>query len=749
MFGVRLLISFWVIHALECCENGAMSLCSVHRCCLLLMAFRDVNARRHIGLQQLSSLALAGRTLLGPMKSCKFIVDESTNQSTLICSAVRLIESLDLTSAAGQLLNETVQAQNKEFRTGISTLLFLVGAWSNAVLECLQQNVPVSAIVSVMSEGLNSCCERVQCLQVSIHDVNKELCSSSVRRNAFKSKTCQIGCDSLLNPQIFLYFQKDISTPEEVIPINSCSHQEDDSNFNKCLVSPLAGFGSIASLVKPAGDKSTSLISGSGVIASSCNKQKLTHSRYFSALGKSHFSSQQGNFQGCVSGPSADPCECYGLGHLAMALSHGTQTSVKLLQSIAAYQQERAECSGSSQFNIAEIVTCCLLGLPESYSCVSPGFVTLVSPEQATVIKYFEDKPLRVLLMDGDLTEQYHHLGFNRPCNVRTVLEHPSLLEGRAEDLWLSSMLDILINFEVNLVLVKGNVCKNLMERCIANSILVIGSVTRDVLCAFAEVTSAQSVTYLTQLNAASVGSGAQVELWKACDGRAMDLGELVPVWIKVQGIPLLTAMLTTTVASKMQLIEDQFWTSVYRLHHALNDEKVFLGGGAVELLCLSHIQMLAEQPLQPANKNAVKEFHNPWLAAFATEYKSVVLQALASGWKQYLSVVMYNTAKAASELEACTSIDHHLKKAAECGSPSAYILKEFRRGDLLWGGSGPFADHREGLKVYDNVTAKTEAWRRALDLVLLVLQTDAEIITGPKRNQLLNSHVSSEFMFL
>ncbi|KAM6428943.1 chaperonin-containing T-complex member BBS12 [Rhynochetos jubatus] len=712
------------------------------------MAFRDVNARRHIGLQQLSSLALAGRTLLGPMKSCKFIVDESTNQSTLISSAVRLIESLDLTSAAGQLLNETIQAQNKEFRTGMSTLLFLVGAWSSAVLECLQQNVSVSAIVSVMSEGLNSCCERVQCLQMPIHDVNRALCSSSVRLlNAFKSKTCPIGRDSLLNPQIFPCFQKDLSAPEEVISINPCSHQDDDCSFNKCLW-PLAGSGSIASPLKPAGVKSTSGISGSGLTASGWNKQKLTHSRYFSTQGKSHFSSQQGNFQGYLSGQSADPCECYGLGHLAVGLSHGNQTSVKLLQSIVAYQQERAEGSGASQFNIAEIVTCCLQGLPESYSCVSPGFVTLVSPEQATVIKRFEDKPLRILLVDGALTEQYRHVGFNRPCNVRTVLEHPSLQEGRAGDSWLSSTVDILRSFEVNLVLVKGNVCENLMERCVANSILVIGSVTQDVLCAFGEVTSAQPVTYLTQLNASCVGSGAQVELWKAGDGRAMDLGELVPVRIEARGIPLLTAVLATAVPSKMQLVEDQFWTSVYRLHHALRDEKVFLGGGAVELLCLSHVQLLAQQPSQPANENAVEEFHSPWLAASAAECKSVVLQALASGWKRYLSVVMCNTAKAASELEACASVDHHLKKAAECGSPSAYILKEFRRGDLL-GGPGPFAGRGGGSEVYDNVTAKTEAWRRALGLVLLVLQTDAEIVTGPKRNQLLNSHVSGEFMFL
>ncbi|NWH57344.1 BBS12 protein, partial [Geococcyx californianus] len=715
----------------------------------LPMAFRDVNARRHIGLQELSSLALAGRTLFGPMKSWKFIVDESTNQSTLICSAVRLFESLDLTSAAGQLLNETIQAQNKEFKTGMSTLLFLTGAWSNAILECLQQNVPVSAIVSVMSEGLNSCCDRVQCLQISVHDVNKELCSSSFRPDAFKSDTCQTGHDSLLNPQIFMYFQKDISAPEETIPINSFSHQEDDCGFNKCLVSPLAGFGSVASLVKPVGDKSASVISESGVIASSCYRQKLTHSRYFSTLGKNDFSSQQGNFQGYLSGPGEDPCECYGLGHLAMALSHGNQTSMKLLQSIVEYQQDRAECGGSSQFNIEEIVTCCLLGLPESYSCVSPGFVTLVSPEQAAVIKYFEDNPLQILLMDGDLTEQYRHLGFNRPRNVRTILEYPSLQEGRAGDLWLSNMLGILISLEVNLVLVRGNVCENLMERCIANRILVIGSVSQHVLRAFGEATSAQPVTYLTQLNVSCVGSGAQIELWKACDERAMDLGELMPVRIKVQRIPLLTAVLTTTVAAKMQLIEDQFWTLVYRIHHALKDEKVFLGGGAVELLCLSHIQMLAEQSLQPANKNTVKTFHSPRLAASVTECKSIVLQALASGWKQYLSVVMCNTAKATSELEAFTSIDHHLKKAADCGSPSTYILKKFRRGGLVKDGSGPFADHGEHSKVYDNITAKTEAWRRALDLVLLVLQTDAEIITGPKSNQLLNSHASSEFMFL
>ncbi|KAL9851645.1 LOW QUALITY PROTEIN: chaperonin-containing T-complex member BBS12 [Geothlypis trichas] len=708
------------------------------------MAFRDVNARRHIGLQQLSALASTGRTFLGPMKSHKFIVDEITKQSTLICSAVRLLESLDLTSAAGQLLNETIQAQNKEFKTGMSTLLFLVGAWSSAVMECLQQNVPVPAIVSVMSEGLNSCCERVQCLQIPIHDVKKELCSSRLRPKAFESKNGQAGRDALTNPWDLLCFQRDISAAEEVIPVNSYSHQGDDCNFNKLLVSPLAGFGSVASVVKAAGDKSSSALSGSGVTASSCITQKLTHSRHFSTLGKGRSASLQGNFQGHLSGPAADVCGCCGLGHLAVALSHGNQTSVKLLQSVAAHQQERAECSGSSQVNIAEIVTCCVLGLPESYSCVSPGLVTLVSPEQASVIKHLADKPLRVLLMDGDLTEGYRHLGFNRPPNVRSILERPSPQGGRAGDAWPSRMLDILMSFEVNLVLVKGNVCKNFMERCVASRILVLGCVARDVLCAFGAATGARAVTYLSQLNASSVGSGAWAELWKSSDGRAVDLGELLPARISAGGT-LLTAVLTTALPCKARLLEDQFWTLLYRLHHALKDGKVFPGGGAVELLCLSHIQALAEQPGRPGSDRVARELPGPWLA----QYKPIVLQALASGWRRYLSVLLCNTARASSELEAGASVDLHLQKAAACGSPSAYILEEFRRGGVLRSGSEPFPEQVTDVRVCDNVAAKTEAWRRALDLVLLVLQTDAEIITGPRRNQILNSTVSSEFMFL
>ncbi|CAM5107563.1 unnamed protein product [Eretmochelys imbricata] len=724
------------------------------------MAFRNVNRRRHIGLQQLSSLASIGRTLLGPVKSYKFIVDVSTSESVLTCSAVRLLESLDLTSAVGQLLNETIQAQNKEYKTGMTTLLFLVGAWSSAVLECLQQNVPFSLIVSVMSEGLNSCSEKVQCLQLSVHDLYKgpdsvpiHFSSSCLGPQIIENKTSSIGSNSFLNPLVHIPKEVPVSK-EESIPEGLHSHQASSCDpHNRCLNSHLCTTNYITPLLdEPVGNKTMPAVPGSSLITSSCNKRtRLTHSRYFNIPGKSHCSLQVDNFGGPPTGPAACPYEFNDFGQLAMALSHGNQSSMKLVQDIVRCQQQVADHTGSSQFNIAEVVTCCLPGLSEHYSCVCPGYITLVSPEKVAVIKQLQDRPLQILLVDGDLTEKYRHLGFNRPSNVRIISENVGLQESSSESLWINCALDILIQAKVNLVLVKGNVCESLMERCILNNILIINPVTHNVLHAFGKGTGVQLVTYLSQVNSHCVGSGVWVDFWRTGDLSTMELDNKVPISIKAEGIHLVTAVLSSTVTAKMQVTEDHFWTCAYRLHHALTDQKVFPGGGAVELLCLSHLKKLEEQSLKQADKKLSGDFYmsSCWLTKSFTQYKPVVLKALASGWHQYLLRLMCNTAHYASEFEVSTSIEHHLKKAADCGSPSAYILKEFNKGDKVMVDFGLSTKPEEAVKIYDNVTPKVEAWRRALDLVLLVLQTDAEIITGPKRNQLLNSHVSSEFIFL
>ncbi|KAK1903915.1 Bardet-Biedl syndrome 12 protein like [Dissostichus eleginoides] len=116
-----------------------------------------INHRQHVGLQKLAALAGITHSSLGPNKKYKFIQDEASGESALVCSCFRIFENLELSCAVGQLVHETIQAHQKVYHTGSGCLLFLAGAWSRAALECLQRGIPVTHIISAMSEGMDIC----------------------------------------------------------------------------------------------------------------------------------------------------------------------------------------------------------------------------------------------------------------------------------------------------------------------------------------------------------------------------------------------------------------------------------------------------------------------------------------------------------------------------------------------------------------------------------------------------------------
>ncbi|XP_066488400.1 Bardet-Biedl syndrome 12 protein [Tiliqua scincoides] len=724
------------------------------------MAFRNVNKKRHIGLHHLSSLTSTGRTLLGPGKSSKFIIDENTHESVLICSVVRLVENLNLNSAAGQLLHEVIQAQNKEYKTGMATLFFLVHAWSNAVLKCLEQDVPLSIIVNVMSEGLNSCIEEVQCLTISVDNIYQSLDGISVecnvkapfninsdtsRRQIMEIKTPNIKqSNSCLNPPEQLYASEELYVSEEKSEAPTVYQANTCASWQKCVHPSEFAASNACSLVESVNASCVFTTYKGHLGKSNHNKRpKLTHSRYFSSVRESNLQQQTDSLAGSTKHFNG----LSDLEHLAMSLSHGCWPSIKLVQDILTYQLQTASKMADTcpfQLNLSEVVTCCLPGMSENHFCVCPGYVTLVCPEKAAIARQLQDRPLRIILADGDLTETYHHLGFNRPENIKVVLESMRN-QADSSSLWTDAMLDILIRYRINLILVQGNTCGSLEGRCLLNNIMVINQVTQSVLKAFSDVTQAERVTYLTQVDEHCIGKGVCMSLWGTPELRWVELNNRVPVAITVEGIHLLTAVLCSPVISKMQATEDQFWTCAYRVHHALLERAVFPGSGAVEFLCLGYLENLGK-----AASNSIGEFHGgSWLAKSLEQYKPLVLNALACGWHQYLCTVLCHAANCGSEFEASTVIQQHLRRAARWGSLSSYVLNEFREEKMGLATCEHVGAHEKSHRVYDNVTAKLEAWRRALDLVLLVLQTDAEIISGPKRDELLKSHVSSEFMFL
>uniref|UniRef100_A0AAV2MHC8 Uncharacterized protein n=1 Tax=Knipowitschia caucasica TaxID=637954 RepID=A0AAV2MHC8_KNICA len=168
----------------------------------------------------------------------------------------------------------------------------------------------------------------------------------------------------------------------------------------------------------------------------------------------------------------------------------------------------------------------------------------------------------------------------------------------------------------------------------------------------------------------------------------------------------LATVVLTSWVEGKLPCEEDAFWACAYRLHWALKDAFLLPGVGGTELLCIRQLQ---EQAGVYANSCKPVPLMNPRSAAGPD--RGVVLQLMAEGLMDFVSGVMVNTGEF-SKVEART------------------VAVERLRG---WDGRVNRAemngDHES--RICDNLSVKQEAWRTALDLVFLVLQTDAEIITG------------------
>ncbi|XP_037686523.1 Bardet-Biedl syndrome 12 protein [Choloepus didactylus] len=712
------------------------------------MACRVINKRRHVGLQQLSSFAEAGRTFLGPVKSSKFIIDEECHESVLISSTVRLLESLDLTSAVGQLLNETVQAQNNTYRTGTNTLLFLVGAWSSAAEECLHLGVPVSVIVSVMSEGLNTCSEETVSLQVPIHNIFDHIDKTKTFSGleTFSVSSC---------PFLQIPSESDLIQKE---------HDLTDVAFQSLTTHNFSGRPiKSPKLFRPQAnveaDKNTSHISQTlkkSLLATTCCKKSiLTHSRHFNRTDNDQWISKPDGFLEQNGAATSRNHGCNDLVELAVGLSHGDHSSMKLVEEAVRLQYQNVCMQQGTYtvpfvFDISRIFTCCLSGLPETFSCVCPGYITLVSKSSSTLIKELQNQPIRVVLIEGDLTENYCHLGFNRSTNIKTVLGSMKIQEDTSEELWANHVLQVLVQFNVNLVLAQGNISEHLIEKCIPSKRLIIGSVNGSVIQAFAEASGAVQVAYITQVNEDCIGNGVYVTFWRSFPLDVVDRNNRMTILLKTEGINLVTAVLTSPVSAQMQNKEDRFWTCAYRLYYALKEQKVFLGGGAVEFLCLSHLQILEEQSLKKGNQACSGWLHNTssWLASSLALYRPTVLKCLASGWHKYLSTLIYNTTNCSSEFEASTLIQHHLQNATNSSSPSSYILNEYRKlnSGVLNSGISNKLEHIP--RVYDIVTPKIEAWRRALDLVLLVLQTDNEIITGLGHTQI-NSEQSESFLFL
>lgn len=597
-----------------------------------------LNHQQHIGLQKLSALAGVTHSSLGPNKHYKFIQDDFSGESALVCSCFRILQNLELTCAVGQLVYETIRAHRKLYHTGSGCLLFLAGAWARVALECLQRGITVGNIILAMSEGMDLCLDVCRRSSVSIKTLG-----------ATKSESSGLG----LHPS-----------------------------------------------KKPKAQKVKTL--------------KL--SRHFCEAESENVPTEMQPHQPKHSDIS----------HIAEGLSHGCADAMNLVVQASRIQSRNNQDISCSAFDISKVVTCLLPGAPEDTACVLPGCVVLLCPEQASLAHHLQGQHLRVALINGDLSYTYRHLGFKTPKGLTLVSERSDLSSSSKEEEWVEKVVTHLLDLDVQLILVSGLVGENLALRCCSHCILVVGKVQDSALKAFAKAAAAVPVTYATQLSKHCVGTGVDVVIWRELSG-SHDGKLTTAVNICTAGnSELVTVVLTSCVHAKLQALEDQFWACAYRLHHVLKDNVILPGGGVTEMLCVHHLHKHAELdftcPTGEKRSSDQQATPNP--------YRGVVLHLMAEGLIDYISTVMVNTGRF-SKVRARTAVSQHLRNYNEQFSISAKFSQLFLEGEDLSAVSSAKKSGEGTSSIYDCLSVKQEAWRKALDLVFLVLQTDAEVITG------------------
>lgn len=606
-----------------------------------------LNHRQHVGLQKLAALAGVTRSSLGPNKNYKFIHDDASGESTLVCSCIRVFENLELSCAVGQLVHETVRAHDKVYHTGSGCLLFLAGAWSRAALECLQRGISVAHIISAMSEGMEVCLDVCRRSSVSIEGLGTERSeSSAVASNG-------LGLQLLKKP--------------------------------------------LVEVLQASGPKTLKL------------------SRHFCEAKSENVSTVL---------PTLRP-EHPDITHIAEGLSHGRREAMNLVIEASRIQSRtnRRHVDGRSTFDVAKVATCTLPGLPEDDARVQPGFIVLLSAEQASVARHLQERRLKVALINGDLSETYRHLGFQRPTGVTCVRDRSDIASSSKEEEWMEKVATLLLKLEVNLILVSGLVGETVILRCCRHRLLVVEKVKVSILKEFADATGAVPVTYATQLSKQCVGTGGDVAMWRELSSRDGKPSAAVNISTGGDG-ELVTVVLTSCVHGKLQALEDQFWACAYRVHHVLKDQVVLPGAGVVEMLCVHHLQKQAERYVSERKRASVGAEPSP--------YRGAVLHLMADAIIDYISTVMVNTGRF-SQVRARTAVSQLLKDFSESSGIAAKFSQILLEGEKDVGSilSPVKLSDAPALNIYDSLSVKQEAWRKALDLVFLVLQADAEVITG------------------
>ncbi|XP_019621605.1 PREDICTED: Bardet-Biedl syndrome 12 protein-like isoform X1 [Branchiostoma belcheri] len=460
------------------------------------------------------------------------------------------------------------------------------------------------------------------------------------------------------------------------------------------------------------------------------------------------------------------------LSRLSQGLSHGNCVEMQLACKV--FQQILHERQGASPGDFDITNTCLVSGVDHKQSYVTDGIVVKVGSGQLASILQGKNKPRKVLIINGDITENFHHTGYKKALEVSSI--QYGARSYKAPKSWLERVQKVILDCDVELLLAKGIVDQDVMEVCLSMNCVVVQQVKYSTLQTLADATGAFIITYIHNSTSLDVGAVTSLEL---LEDHTLQSYKGASMLMKI-GTPGQTwsAVLCCLTKAELHHVEQQFWICLHRLKNALAEGKVLPGGGSPELTCIRCLRDTS------GAHHSLSGIHpGSWLSLSIKEFRPVVFSSLAESFEQYLLSVMVNSGRFSSPHHARAEMESLLKgqegskaslervachkqtltTAANADKVSAYWTDQptthttpVKQDDKLCleskvstqflpvEYSQQNADRQEksisemqkssDCEVLDCM-CKLEAWKSAASLVQLVLRTDTEIINGPKED--------------
>jgi chaperonin GroEL (HSP60 family) len=223
----------------------------------------------------------------------------------------------------------------------------------------------------------------------------------------------------------------------------------------------------------------------------------------------------------------------------------------------------------------------------------------------------FPPAPLRAVLINGDITEDFKHVGFKDSFQTKRVFDKKSYNKLYTNDTsWLQRIIEVLQRLNIGAVFARGIIDKDLEDYCQTLNIQTFSSISSKMLQLLSSSLCSTTVVYLLDLQESDIGRPVLLRQWEGSQLGAMDTASFVilevvhPVnnsdgfrdkgkkYKENKGL-LQTVLLCGSSEQLLMDLELAFWNCVFCLRNAVNCGRVLPGAGRTELACIKKLREL------------------------------------------------------------------------------------------------------------------------------------------------------------